>query len=218
MAVPRATALAVSTAAGAAAAGCWMTSTECLSANALQKPVRRVLIIVAMEQEVQPLVKRFGLPSLPQPFLAGSPMVAWGGRLPDRELELHIVWCGQDARYGNNNVGTAAAAVSTYAACAAFGAPDLVLSVGTAGGFRAHGAEIGDVYLSSKCVFHSRRIPGAAMGGELEESGFGHYRSPPLLGLARAAGLKRGAGVQTRPAAVAWACTRPVTGSRTHAL
>ena len=32
----------------------------------------------------------------------------------------------------------------------------------------------------------------AAGDGELEESGFGHYRSPPLLGLARAAGLKLG--------------------------
>ena len=47
-------------------------------------------------------------------------------------------------------------------------------------------------FLSSKCVFHSRRIPGASGDGELEESGFGHYRSPPLLGLARAAGLKLG--------------------------
>ena len=154
--------------------------------------MRRVLIVVAMEQEVQPLIEHFRLPRLPHSFLAGSPMVAWGGMLPDRPLELHIVWCGQDARYGNNNVGTAAAAVSTYASCAAFGAPDLVLSVGTAGGFSAHGAEIGDVYLSTKCVFHSRRIPGAAGDGELEESGFGHYRSPPLLGLARTAGLKLG--------------------------
>ena len=183
---------AVAVAATSAAAIGWMTAAECLSADALRRPVRRVLIVVAMEQEVQPLVEHFGLPRLPHPFLAGSPMVAWGGTLPDRQLELHIVWCGMDARYGNNNVGTAAAAVSTYASCVAFGAPDLVLSVGTAGGFSAHGAEIGDVFLSTKCVFHSRRIPGAAGDGELEESGFGHYRSPPLLGLARAAGLKLG--------------------------
>ena len=189
--VTRSRVAAAAVAASAATAG-WMTAAECLSADALRRPVRRVLIVVAMEQEVQPLVEHFGLPRLAHPFLAGSPMVAWGGTLPDRQLELHIVWCGMDARYGNNNVGTAAAAVSTYASCAAFGAPDLVLSVGTAGGFSAHGAQIGDVFLSTKCVFHSRRIPGASGDGELEESGFGHYRSPPLLGLARAAGLKLG--------------------------
>ena len=41
-----------------------------------------------------------------------------------------------------------------------------------------------------RCVFHSRRIP--VSDGTLEEYGFGHFRSPPLSGLAAAAGLKQG--------------------------
>jgi 5'-methylthioadenosine nucleosidase len=57
------------------------------------------------------------------------------------------------------------------------------------------GAGLGDVYVSTKCVFHSRRIPAAdAASGvqSLEEYGFGHYRSPPLAQLASAVGAKLG--------------------------
>ena len=58
-----------------------------------------------------------------------------------------------------NNVATTAASVTTYAALNTFGRQDIVLSVGTAGGFSQRGARVGDVFLSTKCVFHARRIP-----------------------------------------------------------
>ena len=153
-------------------------------------PVNRVFVIVAMEQEVRPLVTQFKLQPVDSCFVPGAPFVAWVGNV--QGVTLHAVWCGRDPRFGNvNNVATTAAAVATYAAIAAFGAPDLVLSAGTAGGFAACGARVGDVFLSSKCVFHSRRIPGGD-DGQLEEYGFGHYRSPPLGGLAARAGVKLG--------------------------
>lgn len=112
--------------------------------------------------------------------------------------------------------------MSTYAAISVF-KPDLVISAGTAGGFSELGAGIGDVYISTKCVFHNRLIPIAVssslgtsgadevetplgnetadhlpLAGEgrrkqplspkhklFEEYGFGHFRSPPLLGLTK---------------------------------
>ena len=53
--------------------------------------------------------------------------------------------------------------------------------------------------MSTKCVFHARRIPEPSRSGEsnpnvvvLEEYGFGHFRSPNLIGLAHAAKLKQG--------------------------
>ena len=57
-------------------------------------------------------------------------------------------------------------------------------------GFRSGGAQIGDVYLSTKCVFHARRIP--EMNGHLSEYGYGHYRSPPLGRLVAQLDLKQG--------------------------
>ena len=155
------------------------------------RPVRNVLIIVAMEQETMPLVKRFDLKRCPdKTFLPGAPFVGWSGNVGD--IVLRVVWCGRDPRFGGvNNVATTAAAVATYASIAAFGTPELLVSAGTAGGFNAAGAAVGDCFMSAKCIFHARRIPSDG-GHALEEYGFGHFRSPPLGALAARAGLKVG--------------------------
>merc|ERR1719336_2354278 len=100
-------------------------------------------------------------------------MVAYNGVVGG--VNTTVVWAGRDTRYKVNNVATTASAVSAYASILAFD-PDLVISAGTAGGFHALGACVGDVYLSTKLVFHHRRIP--ASDG-YEEYGFGHFRSPP---------------------------------------
>ena len=112
-------------------------------------PVRNVLIIVAMEQETMPLVKRFDLKRCPdKTFLPGAPFVGWSGNVGD--IVLRVVWCGRDPRFGGvNNVATTAAAVATYASIAAFGTPELLISAGTAGGFNAAGATVGDCFMLS---------------------------------------------------------------------
>ena len=60
--------------------------------------------------------------------------------------------------HGVDNVGTVPAAVVAYLAVHEF-APDLVISVGTAGGFAARGAKIGEVFLATGFANHDRRIP-----------------------------------------------------------
>lgn len=55
-------------------------------------------------------------------------------------------------------MGTVPAAVTAYLAVHEF-KPDLVISVGTAGGFKARGAVIGDVFLATAFANHDRRIP-----------------------------------------------------------
>ena len=57
-----------------------------------------------------------------------------------------------------DNVGTVPAALTTYLAVQRF-SPDLIISMGTAGGFRARGGAIGDVYVGSSFMNHDRRIP-----------------------------------------------------------
>ena len=67
--------------------------------------------------------------------------------------------------------------------------PDLVVSAGTAGGFKAKGAAIGDVFLSAEpVVFHDRRIglPG------FKEMGIGSYPCVDTASMAQSLGLKRG--------------------------
>ena len=57
-----------------------------------------------------------------------------------------------------DNVGTVPAALTAYLAIQAF-RPDIVISAGTAGGFRSRGAAIADVFVSTGMVNHDRRIP-----------------------------------------------------------
>ena len=60
--------------------------------------------------------------------------------------------------HGVDNVGTVPAALTAYLAIQAF-KPDLVISLGTAGGFKAKRGKIGDVYLSTGFANHDRHIP-----------------------------------------------------------
>ena len=50
------------------------------------------------------------------------------------------------------------AAISAYAVLTQL-EPDLIINAGTAGGFKKHGAQIGDVFLGTGIKFHDRRIP-----------------------------------------------------------
>lgn len=57
--------------------------------------------------------------------------------------------------------------------------PDLVINAGTAGGFAAKGAGIGDVFVSSVIRNHDRRIP---LPG-YDQYGVGEYHSVPTVAL-----------------------------------
>lgn len=57
--------------------------------------------------------------------------------------------------------------------------PDLVINAGTAGGFGAKGAAIGDVFVSSLIHNHDRRIPIPGY----EAYGIGEYHSVPTVSL-----------------------------------
>jgi 5'-methylthioadenosine nucleosidase len=130
-------------------------------------PVRRVVVLFAMQEEAAPFVRACNLQRIPSSELGWPstlPLVAYRGTVGDA-CDVFACWTGKDERFLVNNVATTAAAVASYAAVCEF-RPDLVISAGTAGGFLSSTACIGDVFLSSKCIFHSRRIPS---GANLEE-------------------------------------------------
>ena len=154
----------------------------------IDKPINNIVILMAMEQEAAPFIKQHNLKLIKHPpWNSNLPFVAYEGVVGGMNVKL--VWAGHDKRYKVNNVATTASTLSCYIAFEAF-KPDLIISAGTAGGFKSAGGEIADVYLSSKCVFHSRRIPDSDTG--YSEYGFGHYRSPPLELLANEAQCKIG--------------------------
>ncbi|XP_058785684.1 5'-methylthioadenosine nucleosidase-like [Vicia villosa] len=125
-----------------------------VSAN---KPISNIVIVIAMQTEAQPVVNKFHLIEDPHsPFPQGVPWVRYHGKYKD--LNLNLIWPGKDPNSGVDSVGTISSALVTYAAIQAL-QPDLIINAGTAGGFKARGASVGDVFIISDCAFHDRRIP-----------------------------------------------------------
>ncbi|KAJ1415958.1 Nucleoside phosphorylase domain [Sesbania bispinosa] len=87
-------------------------------------------------------------------FPEGVPWVRYHGTYED--LNMNLIWPGKDP--GVDSVGTISSALVTYAAIQAL-QPDLIINAGTAGGFKAKGASIGDIFIASDGAFHDRRIP-----------------------------------------------------------
>lgn len=170
---------------------CKSTVSEAESINSrmrINNTIERVVILMAMEEEAHPFILKHNLKLIQNPpWNSQLPFLAYKGMVG--RMEVTLVWTGHDKRYKVNNVATTASTVSCYVSIEAF-KPDIIISAGTAGGFKSAGGEIADVYLSSKCVFHSRRIPDSGIG--YCEYGFGHFRSPPLELLAKQAKCKIG--------------------------
>ncbi|GAB2225234.1 hypothetical protein Droror1_Dr00006025 [Drosera rotundifolia] len=130
---------------------------EAIVAEAEIKPISTVVFIIAMQTEALPLVNRFQLSEDAESvFPKGVPWVRYHGYYKD--LQINIIWPGKDPLLGVDSVGTVSAALVTYASIQAL-QPDLIINAGTAGGFKAKGAAIGDVFLVSEVAFHDRRIP-----------------------------------------------------------
>lgn len=98
-------------------------------------------------------------------------------------LTVHLAHNGTCDKFDVDKVGTNAATLTTYLAIAAF-RPDLVISSGTAGGFKAHGAQIASVFVSTATQNHDRRVP---LPG-FDKSGVGLDHSHPAERMAKELG------------------------------
>ncbi|XP_052193403.1 5'-methylthioadenosine nucleosidase-like [Diospyros lotus] len=128
-----------------------------ITSAADNRRISTIAIIIAMQAEANPLVDRFQLKEdLDCVFAKGVPWVRYHGTY--RDLNINIICPGKDAVLGVDSVGTVPASLVTYASIQAL-QPDLIINAGTAGGFQAKGANVGDIFLASHIAFHDRRIP-----------------------------------------------------------
>ncbi|MEM8706037.1 MAG: 5'-methylthioadenosine nucleosidase [Actinomycetota bacterium] len=126
-------------------------------------PEPLIAIVMAMDAEAAPLRTALAAEPVPTP--------GWAVALPTRiarasasGVDVVLAVNGQDPATGVDCIGSTAAALTTQVVldtCRvdAGRTPDLLLSVGTAGGWSRCGAAIGDVYLAwDRFVCHDRRI------------------------------------------------------------
>lgn len=131
--------------------------------------VHKVLVVVAMEKEAAPIITLLNLQPTKEKF-ADLPMQAFHGNY--NKIEILLVENGVDPVYKVQNIGTQAATLSTYLGISSFH-PDLVVSIGTAGGVKPNGAQLRDIYISEQIHFYDRRISGIGY----QEYGLGGFKS-----------------------------------------
>ncbi|MEZ5165314.1 MAG: hotdog domain-containing protein [Acidimicrobiales bacterium] len=126
-------------------------------------PVDRAALVVAMGLEAAPLVAALDAePVAPPGWAACLPVRVFRAPRRDSRPEVWIGVNGVDPVSGVDAIGTTAAALTTNVVLQPDDGhrPDLVVSVGTAGGWQRAGAAVGDVYVAwPKIVCHDRRIP-----------------------------------------------------------
>ncbi len=116
--------------------------------------MRRVLLFVAMHSEAEPIARALSL--------RGSPSLRHG-TVGDAEIQLLTPTL--DAVTGVDSIGPvhAAAALASMLGflthASGVGRPDLVVNLGTAGGFQAQGLGIADLVLARDTMFHDARVP-----------------------------------------------------------
>lgn len=136
---------------------------------------------MAMQGEALPLINHFDLKQI----AIHKPSIVYANN--DRSLILSLN--GFDKKNGVDNIGTQAATLNAYNIINNYN-PDIIINCGTAGGFKAKGAQIGDVYIASeKVCFHDRRIP---LPGGYTPYAQGNYAVMPSTQLAERFHLKQG--------------------------
>jgi len=152
----------------------------------MQKSIEKILLLAAMQAEADPIIRNLNLHPTQRLTDVQLPFKTYEINRTDQHIVLLV--SGIDPRYRVDNIGTQAATLMAYVGIEQF-QPDLVVSVGTAGGFVARGAKIGTVYLSDdEFIFHDRQIPLAGF----DEQGVGHYPAVNVRALAKQLNLPFG--------------------------
>lgn len=116
-----------------------------------------ILFCFAMLAEAQPLIQHLHANEQTARFHTGLPLRLFEATF--NSMRISIATSGMDMRYGVDNIGCEPATVMAYEGIRTL-SPDLIISAGTAGGFKKLGAGIGTVYLSDQMViFHDRCVP-----------------------------------------------------------
>lgn len=105
--------------------------------------VRHVLLFVAMRSEAEPIARALG---------AGCGSALVGG------ARIELLVPGVDPLLGIDRIGPVQAAAALSRAFV-LGRPDLVINMGTCGGFEAHGQRIADLVVVRDALFHDARVP-----------------------------------------------------------
>jgi len=134
-----------------------------------QRNIRKVSLLMAMQEEADPIINSLQLMESKRTFFEKLPFRSFEKQIG--ELQISLITSGIDQRNQVDNIGCEAATLMANE-CITRLNPEVMISAGTAGGFANQRAKIGTIYASKDhFVFHDRIVP---LPG-FRESGVGKF-------------------------------------------
>lgn len=130
----------------------------------------KYLLVSADINELYGVIKTLHMKKY-QTHFSSLPFYAYYSKYANKTIYLIIT--GVDSNTGAENVGTQPAVLATYVGIKAFN-PDVIISIGTAGGIKYHNLAQNDVLISNEIKFYSRRLSSP----KFHEYGLGKYKTP----------------------------------------
>jgi 5'-methylthioadenosine/S-adenosylhomocysteine nucleosidase len=134
--------------------------------------MKPIVIIMAMQEEAKHFIQQFNFVPVPEADSSlNFPLHVYQAQF--KQHELILILPPQHPVHQVDSIGTQMAAIATWEAIRRFD-PQLIINTGSAGGFAAQGAQVGDIYLIQEhpIYYHDRHIP----VGNFAAYGRGGYR------------------------------------------
>lgn len=151
------------------------------------KIIKRVLVIVAMEKEALPIMESLHLTASLNPIDPELPSQI-ASKKTDAGI-ITLVYSGKCRQHGVDRITSQGLNLLTWEATRHF-SPDIILNVGTSGGFAAQNTAVGDIYLSKDAIRYHDRLFGP--DEYFSTYGVGHYPCLPAAKMAQDLHLKLG--------------------------
>merc|ERR1712032_353594 len=116
--------------------------------------IQKVAILVSFHHEGLPLAKTLGILESGESLEDKVPAIVFRGNYQGLDVALATI-NGKYAVHSNATQSTVSAALTTHSLIKLM-SPDIIINIGTAGGFNNQGLKVGDIVVSSHVVNHDR--------------------------------------------------------------
>jgi 5'-methylthioadenosine nucleosidase len=150
-------------------------------------PVQKIMLLVAMNKEAQPIIKQMKMKEIEHKMDNQLPAMAYEVEMGNGKVILVV--SGKCTNHGVDRIGTQGLNLVAWEALKAFN-PDILINAGTAGGFKKNGSMPGDVYVSTESIKYHDRLFQPDL--HFLNYGIGSYKCLSVPFIAKRLGLKEG--------------------------
>lgn len=150
--------------------------------------INNILLLVAMDKEAQPIIKKMNMERINHKLDEDLPAAIYRTVSPDGH-QINLVVSGKCPSHGVDRIGSQGLNLVAWEAVKAFN-PDVLINVGTGGGFEKNGSKPGDVYVSSESVKYHDRLFFPDI--YFQNYGIGSYKCLEIQHIADQLNLKQG--------------------------